>query len=62
MNIEGQSIIVTGAGSGLGEGVARHFASLGGKVAVLDVNADGARRAASKQRSSASRAIRRPGS
>ncbi|MGE0312792.1 MAG: SDR family NAD(P)-dependent oxidoreductase [Lautropia sp.] len=46
MNIEGQSIIVTGAGSGLGEGVARHFASLGGKVAVLDVNADGARRVA----------------
>ena len=35
MHIEGQSVIVTGAGSGLGEGVARHFAALGAKVVIV---------------------------
>ncbi len=46
MHIEGQSVIVTGAGSGLGEGVARHFAALGAKVTLLDVNVDAAKRVA----------------
>jgi NAD(P)-dependent dehydrogenase (short-subunit alcohol dehydrogenase family) len=46
MNIEGQSAIVTGGGSGLGEAVARELARLGAKVAVLDVNAAGAQRVA----------------
>ena len=42
MNIQGQSAIVTGGGSGLGEAVARELARLGAKVSVLDVNAAGA--------------------
>ena len=46
MNIQGQAAIVTGGGSGLGEAVARELARLGAKVAVLDVNEDGARRVA----------------
>ena len=46
MNIGGQSALVTGAGSGLGEAVARELARLGAKVAVLDVNAAGAQRVA----------------
>jgi NAD(P)-dependent dehydrogenase (short-subunit alcohol dehydrogenase family) len=46
MNISGSSAIVTGGGSGLGEAVARELARLGAKVAVLDVNAEGAQRVA----------------
>jgi len=46
MNIPGQSAIVTGGGSGLGEAVARALAAAGAKVAVLDINEAGAQRVA----------------
>ncbi len=36
MNVSGVVAIVTGAGSGLGAATARHLATLGAKVAVLD--------------------------
>ncbi|WP_428675107.1 SDR family NAD(P)-dependent oxidoreductase [Roseibium sp.] len=36
MLIEGQSVLVTGGGSGLGAATARHFAGEGAKVAILD--------------------------
>ncbi|MES2529448.1 MAG: SDR family NAD(P)-dependent oxidoreductase [Pseudomonadota bacterium] len=39
MKIEGQSALVTGGASGLGEATARELARLGAKVAVLDRNA-----------------------
>jgi NAD(P)-dependent dehydrogenase (short-subunit alcohol dehydrogenase family) len=42
MEIKGQTALVTGAGSGIGADVARHLASLGAKVGVLDVNMAGA--------------------
>lgn len=46
MKIEGQSALVTGGGSGLGEAVARELARQGARVAVLDVNAQAAERVA----------------
>ena len=46
MQIEGQSALVSGGGSGLGEAVARELARLGAKVAVIDVNPQGAQRVA----------------
>jgi len=46
MQIQGQAALVTGGGSGLGEGAARELARLGAKVAVLDVNLTNAERVA----------------
>jgi NAD(P)-dependent dehydrogenase (short-subunit alcohol dehydrogenase family) len=42
MQIAGHAALVTGGGSGIGADVARHLAELGAKVAVLDVNREGA--------------------
>ena len=39
MRVEGKSIIVTGAGGGIGEGIARRLASEGAAVIVNDINA-----------------------
>ena len=44
----GHTALVTGAGSGLGAAVAREFAKLGAKVAVLDVNEAGAQAVAAE--------------
>ncbi|MGR3321864.1 MAG: SDR family NAD(P)-dependent oxidoreductase [Pseudooceanicola sp.] len=43
MDINGITAIVTGAGSGLGAATARHLASFGAKVGVLDFNEEGAK-------------------
>lgn len=42
MEIKGQIALVTGGGSGLGAATARELAKHGAKVAILDVNAEGA--------------------
>lgn len=47
MNMDGAIAIVTGAGGGFGEAIARRYASLGAKVAVLDLNGEKARQVAS---------------
>lgn len=46
MEINGQVAIVSGGASGLGEGAARALAKAGAKVAVLDLNRDGAHKVA----------------
>ena len=46
MRLEGKVAIVTGAGSGFGEGIARRFAQEGAKVVVNDINAAGGERVA----------------
>mgnify|MGYP001765670881 CR=1 FL=1 len=48
MKISGQSALVTGGGSGLGEAVARELARQGARVLVIDVNAAGAQRVAAE--------------
>lgn len=39
MRLEGKCVVVTGAGSGFGEGIARRFAEEGAKVLVSDIDA-----------------------
>lgn len=46
MSLDGQIALITGAGSGFGEGIARRFVSGGAKVAVLDRDAAAAERVA----------------
>ena len=44
MRVADQSIIVTGAGNGIGEGIAKRLASEGAHVTVNDINAAGGQR------------------
>jgi len=54
MRLEGKTAIVTGAGSGFGEGIARRFAQEGAKVIVNDINAQGGERVAASSAGSSS--------
>ncbi|MXQ10752.1 glucose 1-dehydrogenase [Microvirga makkahensis] len=46
--LEGKITVVTGAGGGFGEGIAKLFAQEGAKVGVLDLRADAAERVAAE--------------
>ncbi len=46
MRLHGKSAIVTGAGGGFGEGIARRFAAEGARVVIADINVAAARRVA----------------
>ena len=46
MRLDGKTAIVTGAGSGFGEGMAKRFAEEGANVVVADLNGDAANRVA----------------
>ena len=48
MLVKSHAAIITGGGSGLGAATARALAAAGAKVAVFDVNEDGARRVAAE--------------
>ncbi len=46
MRLENKTAVITGGGSGFGEGMARRFAAEGARVIVADINGDAARRVA----------------
>jgi NAD(P)-dependent dehydrogenase (short-subunit alcohol dehydrogenase family) len=46
MQVKGHAALITGGGSGLGAATARALAAAGAKVAILDVNMDGAQKVA----------------
>ena len=48
MDLKGKTFIVTGGGSGLGEGTCRVFAAAGANVIVADVNKEGGERIAAE--------------
>lgn len=58
--LEGRSTIVTGAASGMGEASAKLFAKEGAKVAVVDINEEGAMRVAAEIRAQGGKAIAVP--
>jgi 3-oxoacyl-[acyl-carrier protein] reductase len=48
MRLEGKVAIVTGGGSGFGEGIAKRFAEEGAKILVNDINDEGGKRVAAE--------------
>ncbi len=48
MRLENKTAIVTGAASGFGRAIAQRFAAEGAKVAIVDMNAEGAKTVASE--------------
>ncbi|WP_213806621.1 SDR family oxidoreductase [Granulicella sp. dw_53] len=56
MKLQGQVAIVTGAGSGFGEGIATLFSEVGASVVVADIRSECAERVAARIRSSGGKA------
>ena len=56
MNLNGKVAIITGAASGIGQGIAKRFVEAGGRVVIADVNLDHAQ-ATAQQLGGSSKAI-----
>ncbi len=56
-NLKGGTAVITGAGSGIGEGLARHAASIGMRVMLADVAADRVERVAADIRAQGGTAV-----
>jgi 3-hydroxybutyrate dehydrogenase len=46
MKLDGKVALITGAASGIGHAIAKHYVEAGGRVGIADLNADGATQAA----------------
>jgi 3-oxoacyl-[acyl-carrier protein] reductase len=57
MRLKDKIALVTGAGSGFGEGIAKRFAEEGASLIVNDLNADGGERVAGEIRAAGGRAV-----
>jgi 3-oxoacyl-[acyl-carrier protein] reductase len=57
MTFQDRTAIVTGAGGGFGEGIAKHLAALGAAVVVADIRGDEAARVAGKITKAGGRAV-----
>lgn len=57
MKLQDRIAIVTGAGSGFGEGIAKHFAQLGAKVVAADIRGHEAERVAAEIKASGGQAV-----
>jgi 3-oxoacyl-[acyl-carrier protein] reductase len=57
MRLKDKIAIVTGAGSGFGEGIAKRFAQEGCKILVNDINVEGGERVAKEINSSGAKAV-----
>lgn len=57
MTFDGQVAIVTGAGGGFGEGIAKHFAGLGASVVVADLRGDAATKVAAEITAAGGKAV-----
>ena len=55
MRLKNKSIIVTGAGSGIGEGIAKRLAEEGAAIVVNDIDAKGGQRVADEIRAAGGR-------